>query len=73
MRLLDQTFNQGHHFGQGKKQALQDHILTVIKGRRLAGVAVAMGVDKTLLSLRDMARLLPEDQLPRAVTMRWSN
>ncbi|WP_035566632.1 DEAD/DEAH box helicase [Hymenobacter sp. IS2118] len=44
---------------QAKKQALQDHILAVIQGHQLAGVAVAMGVGKTLIGLRDMARLLP--------------
>jgi len=31
---------------QAKKQALQHHILTVVKGHRLAGVAVAMDVGK---------------------------
>ena len=41
-----------------KKQALQDHILAVIQPHRLAGVAVAMGVGKTLIGLRDMARLI---------------
>lgn len=45
---------------QAKKQALQDHILSLIKGHRLAGVAVAMGIGKTLIGLRDMARLLPD-------------
>ena len=34
---------------QAKKQALQDHVLAVVKGHRLAGAAVAMGVGKTLL------------------------
>ena len=34
---------------QAKKQALQDHILALIHPHRLAGVAVAMGVGKTLL------------------------
>ena len=48
---------------QAKKQALQDHVLGVIKGRQLAGVAVAMGVGKTLIGLRDMARVLAENQL----------
>ncbi|MDQ2770390.1 MAG: hypothetical protein M3Y54_07815 [Bacteroidota bacterium] len=48
---------------QAKKQALQDHILALIQPHRLAGVAVAMGVGKTLIGLRDMARLLP-DYLP---------
>ena len=54
--------------GQAKKQALQDHVLRIIEGRRLAGVAVAMGVGKTLIGLRDMARLLPADHLPGAAT-----
>ena len=53
---------------QAKKQALQDHILAVIQGRQLAGVAVAMGVGKTLLGLRDMARLLPDAPLPGPAT-----
>ena len=53
---------------QAKKQALQDHVLAVIKGRRLAGAAVAMGVGKTLIGLRDMARILPESQLPGTIT-----
>ena len=47
---------------QAKKQVLQDHVLSVIKGHRLAGVAVAMGVGKTLIGLRDMARVLEENQ-----------
>jgi len=47
---------------QAKKQALQDHVLSVIKGHRLAGVAEAMGVGKTLIGLRDIARLLPDCQ-----------
>ncbi|SFQ79730.1 DEAD/DEAH box helicase [Hymenobacter arizonensis] len=47
---------------QEKKQALQDHVLTVINGRQLAGAAVAMGVGKTLIGLRDMARLLSDRQ-----------
>jgi superfamily II DNA or RNA helicase len=46
-----------------KKQALQDHILTLVQGRRLAGVA--MGVGKTLIGLRDMARILVESELPK--------
>lgn len=48
---------------QAKKQAIQDHVLTVIKGRQLAGAAVAMGVGKTLIGLRDMALLLSDTQL----------
>ena len=53
---------------QAKKQALQNHVLTVVKGHRLAGVAVAMGVGKTLIGLRDMARILPECQSLEATT-----
>ena len=53
---------------QAKKQALQDHVLAVVKGHRLAGAAVAMGVGKTLIGLRDMARLLTDRQLPGAPT-----
>jgi superfamily II DNA or RNA helicase len=51
-----------------QKQALQDHVLAVIKKPRLAGAAVAMGVGKTLIGLRDMDRLLAGDQLSGAVT-----
>ena len=46
-----------------KRQALQDHILAVVQDRQLAGVAVAMGVGKTLIGLRDMARLLASSRL----------
>jgi superfamily II DNA or RNA helicase len=46
-----------------RRQALQDQVLATIKGRRVAGVAVAMGVGKTLIGLRDMERLLPLGQL----------
>ena len=53
---------------QAKKQVLQDHVLSVIKGHRLAGVAVAMGVGKTLIGLRDMARVLVENQPLEATT-----
>ena len=51
-----------------KKQALQDHILAVIHGRQLAGIAVAMGVGKTLIGLRDMARVLAEASLAGDIT-----
>lgn len=51
-----------------QKQALQDHVLAVIKKPRLAGAAVAMGVGKTLIGLRDMERLLASDQLSGPVT-----
>jgi superfamily II DNA or RNA helicase len=50
------------------KQALQDQVLAVLKGRQLAGAAVAMGVGKTLIGLRDMARLLTGDQLAGLAT-----
>jgi superfamily II DNA or RNA helicase len=53
---------------QAQKQALQDHVLAVIKKPRLAGAAVAMGVGKTLIGLRDMARLLVDDQFSGPVT-----
>ena len=46
-----------------RKQALQDQVLAIIQGRRLAGIALTMGLGKTLISLRDMARLLAESQL----------
>jgi superfamily II DNA or RNA helicase len=41
-----------------RKQALQDQVLATIQGRRLAGIALTMGLGKTLIGLRDMARLL---------------
>jgi superfamily II DNA or RNA helicase len=47
-----------------RKQALQDHVLATIQGRRLAGIALAMGLGKTLIGLRDMARLLAGGTLP---------
>ena len=53
---------------KAKKQALQDHVLAVVKGHRLVGAAMAMGVGKTLIGLRDMARLLPDCQLSGAKT-----
>ena len=51
-----------------QKQALQDQVLAVIKKPRLAGAAVAMGVGKTLIGLRDMDRLLAGDQLSGPAT-----
>jgi superfamily II DNA or RNA helicase len=51
-----------------QKQALQEHVLAAIKNPRLAGAAVAMGVGKTLIGLRDMDRLLSGDQLSGPVT-----
>jgi len=47
-----------------RKQALQDQVLATIKGRRLAGIALTMGLGKTLIGLRDMARLLASEELP---------
>jgi superfamily II DNA or RNA helicase len=47
-----------------RKQALQDQVLATIKGRRLAGIALTMGLGKTLIGLRDMARLLAGGTLP---------
>jgi hypothetical protein len=41
-----------------RKQTLQDQVLTIIQGRRLAGVALTMDLGKTLIGLRDMDRLL---------------
>jgi superfamily II DNA or RNA helicase len=46
-----------------RKQALQDQVLAIIQGRRLAGIALTMGLGKTLIGLRDMAHLLAEGQL----------
>jgi superfamily II DNA or RNA helicase len=51
-----------------RKQALQDNILMVIRNQKRAGVAVATGVGKTLLGLRDMDYLLTEDRLCGSVT-----
>jgi superfamily II DNA or RNA helicase len=46
-----------------RKQALQDQVLAIIQGRRLAGIALTMGLGKTLIGLRDMDRLLAESRL----------
>ncbi len=53
---------------QAKRQALQDHILAAVHNRQLAGIAVATGVGKTLIGLRDMDRLLAGGQLAGAAT-----
>ncbi|MGI4869638.1 MAG: DEAD/DEAH box helicase [Janthinobacterium lividum] len=45
-----------------RKQALQEHVLATISGRRLAGIALTMGLGKTLIGLRDMARLLADEK-----------
>lgn len=47
-----------------RKQALQDQVLALLQGRRLAGIALTMGLGKTLIGLRDMARLLAKGSLP---------
>jgi superfamily II DNA or RNA helicase len=47
-----------------RKQALQDQVLATIQGRRLAGIALTMGLGKTLIGLRDMDRLLAASKLP---------
>ncbi|MDJ0367689.1 helicase-related protein [Hymenobacter sp. H14-R3] len=47
-----------------RKQALQEQVLATIQGRRLAGIALTMGLGKTLLGLRDMDRLLAAGPLP---------
>jgi superfamily II DNA or RNA helicase len=47
-----------------RKQALQDQVLATIQGRRLAGIALTMGLGKTLIGLRDMDRLLTAGKLP---------
>lgn len=39
-------------------------MLATIQGRRLAGIALIMGLGKTLIGLRDMARLLATGPLP---------
>ena len=51
-----------------RKQALQEQVLATIQGRRLAGIALTMGLGKTLIGLRDMDRLLTAGQLPDQVT-----
>jgi superfamily II DNA or RNA helicase len=50
-----------------RKQALQDQVLATIQGRQLAGIALTMGLGKTLIGLRDMDRLLTTGQLPRQI------
>ncbi len=47
-----------------RKQALQNQVLATIQGRRLAGIALTMGLGKTLIGLRDMDRLLAAGKLP---------
>jgi superfamily II DNA or RNA helicase len=47
-----------------RKQALQNQVLATIQGRRLAGIALTMGLGKTLTGLRDMDRLLTAGKLP---------
>ncbi|OGX92201.1 DEAD/DEAH box helicase [Hymenobacter coccineus] len=47
-----------------RKQALQDQVLATVQGRRLAGIALTMGLGKTLVGLRDMDRLLAAGKLP---------
>jgi superfamily II DNA or RNA helicase len=47
-----------------RKQALQAQVLATIQGRRLAGIALTMGLGKTLIGLRDMDRLLAAGKLP---------
>jgi len=49
-----------------RKQALQEQVLATLRGRRLAGIALTMGLGKTLIGLRDMARLLAAGKLPVA-------
>lgn len=49
-----------------RKQALQDQVLAAIQQPRLAGVALTMGLGKTLIALRDMARLLDSAKPPAA-------
>jgi superfamily II DNA or RNA helicase len=46
-----------------RKVALQDQVLATIQGRRLAGIALTMGLGKTLIGLRDMDRLLAAGKL----------
>jgi superfamily II DNA or RNA helicase len=53
-----------------RKQALQDQVLATIQGRRLAGIALTMGLGKTLIGLRDMDRLLAAGKLPDQVAGR---
>lgn len=53
---------------QAKKQALQEQVLALIHDQALAGVAVAVGVGKTLIGLRDMARLLASGTFPSGLT-----
>ncbi|MGI4883924.1 MAG: DEAD/DEAH box helicase family protein [Janthinobacterium lividum] len=47
-----------------RKQALQEHVLATVQGQRLAGIALTMGLGKTLIGLRDMDRLLAAGKLP---------
>jgi superfamily II DNA or RNA helicase len=47
-----------------RKQALQDQVLAIIQDHCLVGIALTMGLGKTLIGLRDMARLLTASHLP---------
>jgi superfamily II DNA or RNA helicase len=47
-----------------RKQALQDQVLALIQDQCLAGIALTMGLGKTLIGLRDMDRLLAAGQFP---------
>jgi superfamily II DNA or RNA helicase len=51
-----------------RKQALQEQVLATIQGRRLAGIALTMGLGKTLIGLRDMAHLLADGRRSPAST-----
>ena len=49
-----------------RKQALQEQVLATIQKPRLTGVALTMGLGKTLIALRDMARQLAAAKPPAA-------
>lgn len=51
-----------------RKQALQDQVLAAIRKPRLSGIALTMGLGKTLIALRDMARLVDSAKPPTAGT-----
>ncbi|WP_223654248.1 hypothetical protein [Hymenobacter psoromatis] len=50
-----------------RKQALQDQVLATIQGRRLAGIALTMGLGKTLIGPRTGQRHVAAGKLPEQV------
>jgi superfamily II DNA or RNA helicase len=58
------SFSEATNSAAVRKQVLQDKVLAIVQSRRLAGIALTMGLGKTLIGLRDMDRLLAAGKLP---------